>query len=256
MDQDRNPYAPPATENANAGDSFEGLYSFLGAIAGVNQRLHLIRINGVRLDTWATVVLTIVALLALLIAVQDGRPLAWLVLALATIALATLLACRFYHGIVFRSTAGAAITDTKSTGSQEAPSFLASGRFTLWEGDRRRWERILNRLMSGSGAKHWFLEVPATLVVHDEQSFSITAFLDPSLRVLGISLEQKGGRWTIDGKFDSLASPELGSLYLGFRSRPALRLRFQNRPGRSNTVVLTFDDEVTRLSFLEQLHSV
>jgi hypothetical protein len=158
--------------------------------------------------------------------------------------------------VIFRRTTGLATLDHEErTQPGATPDFLASGRFILWEGDRTRWERSFDRLMSGTRGDRWFVEVPATFVIHDENLFSISAFLDPSLRFMGIKLENKAGLWTIGGDFGSLERLEFGFLHLGFKTRPAMRLRFRHPQGRPRKVVLTFDDEGKRRKFANDLKS-
>lgn len=233
-----------------------GMYRLMGAVARANQWLNTIDIHGLPLDVGLRVFLPLVGLLAWAVAMKDGAPVAWLVLTSSLLTYIALLHCRLHHGVVFRRADEFAILHNEEGAQRGAPpDFLASGRFILWEGDRTHWMRLIDRLLSGTRGDRWFLEVPATLVIHDEGMFSIAAFLDPSLRFMGISLGDEAGLWTIDGVFESLERLELGVMHLGFKTRPAIRLRFCNPKGRGRKVVLSFDDESKRRWFVNSLAS-
>lgn len=256
MDKGLNPYASPRPEPVRTTGLQVRIYQLYGSVAGVYQRLHTIRVNGVLLDTWFVVLLPIVGLFAWAFAVSEGWLVAWLVLACSVVAVMALVLCRIHHGIVFRATREVAPIDDGNTAvATEPPEFRASGRFMLRQGDRTRWQQMMDRLMSGTRGDQWFLEVPATFVVKGKL-FAITAFLDPSIRFMGIRMENKAGRWEIDGLADSVQRPEFGVLHLGSDSRPAIRLGFGSPGGKSRKVVLTFSDEDKRNSFLHFMKSV
>ncbi len=229
--------------------------SLFGAIAGVNQWLGTVRVNAVPLNAWLMIFLPLVDLFAWFSARSDGSNRTWAALALSVLIQVLLLQSLLRHDIVFGRDAGMHDFDPQfDAEAATIPGFLASGRFILWEGDRTRWERFFDRMMSGTRGDRWFLEVPATFDIRDEHRFSIAALLDTSQRFMGIRLEDKAGIWTVDGQFGTLDRPELGALHLGLmRTRPAIRLQFQNPKGRCRKVVLTFDDERKRVEFLKYL---
>ncbi len=234
------------------------IYSLFGGIAGTNRRLQAIRIKGVSLSTWCMIFLPLIAAFAWAVAVRDHSLVAWLLLGTSSIALGALSLCRFNHDIVFQATPElTALANEKAVTAIEMPDCHASGRFTLWEGDRTRWQRTMDRLISGTRGDRWFLEVPARLVVHDRRLFAFTADLDPSIRFLGMRLENKAGMWTIVGLCESVEALEFGILHLGFKHRPAIRVRFENAERKLCRVVLTFIGDDHRRAFANYLaHAV
>jgi hypothetical protein len=232
------------------------MYRLLGAIARANRWLNTVEVHGLPLDVGLVIFLPLVSLFAWALAVTEGSLAAWSILTVSLLTDLALLQCRLHHGVVFQRTPELAFLEDGGVAEPGViPDFLASGRFVLWEGDRTRWERVVDRLLSGTRGDRWFLEVPATFVIQDEDQFSIAAFLDPSRRFLGIRLEKRAGLWTIDGEFGSLERIELGVLHLGFRTRLAIRLRFRNPSGRWRKAVLTFDDEGERQWFASAMRS-
>ncbi len=236
------------------------MHRLFGMVAAANRRLRTVAINGVPLDVGVLVVLPFIALFTWAIATKEmddaaGRLLAGTVAAVCAVVFALFAQSRFRHDIVFQADRSGVALGPVDTHFRPFPRFLASGRFELQEHDRTLWEVVLDRLMSGRRGDLWFVEVPAVFEVPDPLRFSIISYLDPSRRFLGIALENRGGAWTIDGRFETLEPPESGVLHLGFEARPAMRLRFQNGNGRARRAVLSFDDDEALCMFRASLRT-
>jgi hypothetical protein len=159
------------------------------------------------------------------------------------------------HNIIFTPTDGFDEASQLARETDGDAIVMASGRFILWEGDRSRFARIMDRLMSGRRPIRWFNQIPVGLDVSGEPShlFAFTAVLDLSQRFLGIALENKSGLWTVTGTSMSLEPPENGKLSLGWKDFPAIRLRFLGPKGKRATIVLASESRAALQTVISKL---
>lgn len=226
---------------------------YFGVVAAIDQWLKNIWISGVRVDLALLWLLPLFCAFAFVMTGAEGSVSWWIAFVCGAVAWFSLAQSRIRHDIVFVATSNDQALYEKGT-LDDSEQLAASGRFALWEGDRSRFARIMDRLMSGTGVDRWFLQIPIEFVADPGKTnlFAFTSHIDPSARFFGIALEDKGGVWMLEGTFDSVEAVEHGFLYLGWRSYLALRIRFRNTKGRKRGVVLSFVSQHARAEFLEQ----
>ena len=190
------------------------MYQLLGIVALINRRLHTETINGVPLDLGVVIFGPIAALFSWAVASERGSLLAWILFGFSAGVCVVFGASYFRHNIIFRRSAQQPDLPLSSADVGENWEFLASGRFELWQGDRTRWHRTLDLLMSGTRGRLWFVEIPARLEAEEGGRFAVVSHIDASQRILGIAVENKRGMWFINGSFETLAPLNLESFTL------------------------------------------
>lgn len=225
---------------------------YLGIVAAVNLWLKNTYIQGARADLALLWLLPVVAIAMIAMGSQDGGVVPWLVLAVVTVIWGGLMQSRLRHDIVFVPTSDEHRVLVESPEVDLTDElFWACGRFVLWEGDRSRFARLMDRLISGTGVDRWFVLVPVRLIAEpdDRGLFAFAAYVDASARFFGIPVDRKSGSWMLEGTFNSVEPAENGYLHFGWKTYVALRIRFRNAKRRRRMIVLTFDDQQARSAF-------
>lgn len=106
--------------------------------------------------------------------------------------------------------------------------------------------------------KERFLQVPATLVRLDDGGLGVYANVDASVQhalyFIPISKEERAGSWLLWIAAGTVRNVELGTQYLAWERRPAIRCRFETPYSRGlSTLFLSFDSEQSRSMVLTEL---
>jgi hypothetical protein len=106
-------------------------------------------------------------------------------------------------------------------------------------------------LSPGNGDR--FLDVPTGLMIDNDGVAFLVANIDASNSFMGFRVESRVGYWTIPlGEADGRTA-EYGRMYLGFGSRPAVKLPFVGYNGHVDTAIVTFGNEQERDLFINIL---
>ena len=168
---------------------------------------------------------------------QPANP-AWyaLTLVLTGIPALLLIASLALKHVVFRKTAA----EAPALPENDVPVDLrVTGKFRLTD-------KIAER----------FLNMPAGLGVLPSGERAFVSNIDASVSMYGMKTEDRAGYWAIVLRERALepGQIETGSLYVGPRPRPALRIRFSDaQNGKPSTAVLSFRTEVERAQVHAQL---
>jgi len=106
-----------------------------------------------------------------------------------------------------------------------------------------------------NGWNRRFLDVYSSFAVGEAGELLFISNIDASSRLYGFTLHDRQGYWVLSMHPGSLQAPESGLLYLDFRARPALRLKY--RPtggGKLETAIASFGSEAERYIFLQHLY--
>jgi hypothetical protein len=179
------------------------------------------------------------------------------VAALSALVLVLFGSAQLRRNVIFRRMGPEPLDTRPSTVYGSVPTLRVSGRFVREKQRTPRWKRVLNEFLSGASRSRWFLDVPATMALREPGELAFLSYLDPSLRFMGIRLEDRSGIWALVLKRDGLRALESGRLYLGFATWPALRIRYIESPsGRRRWAVVRFANEGEREVFLVALGEV
>lgn len=239
-----NPYQAPQVISS----PHLGLARLLGCAASVNLYLHTWRFNGVSLKVLFLVFSAIFMLFDLLIIYRNGVLGAWIFLGVFGPVYILFALAALKHNIIFTGTSNYDPNDVPKE-TKILDQLFISGKLVLDETDRNLFQRILNRLMTGRSANHWFVRAPSELTIPPEhpEMFRFDSYLDPSMYFFGINFEQRNGWWNATGKIDPEYQHQVGLLQHGYHAEPAVRFGYFDQRQRRRWIVVSS----TNLEYLQ-----
>jgi hypothetical protein len=178
--------------------------------------------------------------------IQEGRSpgdaMTWgLTTALSGILLLLFVITFLRQYIIFQK-AGARVASMAGTPPAVMPGqgvdLRVTGRFVLDEKNARR-----------------FLDVPAGMVTLETGEPAFVSNIDASSKFMGATTVERKGLWAIIVQRDSLRDPDVGTLYVGLATRPALRIRYVDAAtSRRETAVLSCETESEREAVIAELN--
>lgn len=216
----------------------------IATFAALNRFLQTWSYNLITFDRLLQTIGPVVCLLLLAVALAENYAMLWFAFICVSIVVAFSIVAAWFSNTIFRSCIPEEIVPSEQFEAHPT-ELLFSGRMTLWEGDKTRLVRFMDRLMSGRGATQTVYRVPAAFIVDSatKNLFSFISDLDLSLRILGVAVEAKKGMWTCAGRLDSMENLEQGSLLQFRNDEPALRMTFLTGSSRRIRVILSHPDE-------------
>lgn len=149
----------------------------------------------------------------------------------ATLSMVALLLVRIWRFVVFRR------SDEVDAAAESPPptavDLRVSGLFRL-----------------GEHKPHRFLDVPAALTRLESGDLAMVANVDASSRLFGVKTTDRSGLWSIVVSFEQVTQVETGSLYLGLRRRPALRMKYSAGGSRKGGVAVLSCPDVAQRTFV------
>lgn len=222
----------------------------IAMVAALNRYLQTWSHNSVTFDRLLQIVGPVVCLFLFVFARAEHNAFLWLAFIGVSIIVVLSIVAAWFSNTVFRSRMPEEVVPLKHAEAQPT-ELLFSGRMTLWEGDRTRFRRFMDRLMSGRGATETVYRVPTDFVVDSATTnlFSFISHLDLSMRILGVAVEDKKGMWTCAGRLDSIEKLEPGALLRFRNDEPAIRMTFLTPSRRRIRVILSHPDENAMTQF-------
>jgi hypothetical protein len=214
--------------------------AFLGLILKISYFLKRLRFWGQPLNRWLFF-LSLLGILAVAANLLDSGPVAdaLVILAGLSLMLALLWAGRTRH-LIFRRVECPSPSASAANGPQLAPEekvpVQASGHFEV------------------SGMRRYFVEAQAYFETVETREHILIAWT-PLWSLLGLvaSPHEEVGLWYVFFMPDTIQEIEMGKVYFGLRSRPALKVIYQSESGSPETVYLSFDHHEQRETVLADL---
>jgi hypothetical protein len=214
--------------------------AFLGLILKISYFLKRLRFWGQPLNRWLFF-LSLLGILAVAANLLDSGPVAdaLVILAGLSLMLALLWAGRTRH-LIFRRVECPSPSASAANGPQLAPEekvpVQASGHFEV------------------SGMRRYFVEAQAYFETVETREHILIAWT-PYWSLLGLaaSPHEEVGLWYVFFMPDTIQEIEMGKVYFGLRSRPALKVIYQSESGSPETVYLSFDHHEQRETVLADL---
>jgi len=113
--------------------------------------------------------------------------------------------------------------------------------------------RVTGRFMLDQRNAKRFLIVRTGIATTDTGQMVIFSNIDASNKLFGMTTQKRAGAWTIALEPSGLQKIELGRLYDGLETRPALRLRYRNDNSRPAAAILSFATAAERETMLHDL---
>lgn len=227
----------------------------IATFASLNRYLQTWSINLITFDRLLQTIGPVACLFLWAVALTDNSPTFWFLFFCASTVVTYSIIAAWFRNAIFRSRASEDYGKYEQV-ETHSPELLFSGRMTLWEGDKTRFARFMDRLMSGRGATQTVYRVPSAFIVDSatKNLFSFVSDLDLSLRILGIALEAKKGMWTCAGDLHSIETLERGELLQFGNDEPALRMTFYTWSNRRIRVILSSPDELALTQFCSHIN--
>jgi hypothetical protein len=212
--------------------------AFLGLVLKGSYRLSRLRLWGQPLNRWLFF-LALIGIPAVTVDLVESGPVADAVVILACLSLmlALLWAGRTRYLIFRRAEHPSSLTaDGPQLAPEEKVPVWASGHFEV------------------SGMRRYFVEARAYFETVDTREHIVIAWI-PLWSLLGLaaSLREEVGLWYVFFMPSTIQEIEVGEVYFGLRSRPALKVVYQPESGSRETVYLSFDHPKQREVVLADL---
>lgn len=160
----------------------------IATFAALNRYLQTWSYNLITFDRLLQTMAPVVCMLLLAVAVAKNSAMLWLAFICVSIVVAFSIVAAWFSNTIFRSRISEEIVPSEQF-EAHSTELLFSGRMTLWEGDKTRLARFMDRLMSGRGATQNVYRVPSSIILDSatKNLFSFISELDLSLRILGVA---------------------------------------------------------------------
>jgi hypothetical protein len=114
--------------------------------------------------------------------------------------------------------------------------------------------RLTGSMTLDGGACKRFLNVPAALATLEHGELALVSHIDASSYFMGIRMMKRAGIWASIIRPGTLEDSELGLLYIGLATRPAVRVRYMDAAtGKRAVSILSFNTERERQIVIQDL---
>lgn len=103
---------------------------------------------------------------------------------------------------------------------------------------------VTGRLVLDKDTAKNFIDINAVIALHEGRPL-VLANIDASSRFMGFKTKDRSGIWHLPVQPGSIHNGQLGELYYGFSSKPALRFSYRTFNGNDRTAIISAPDEKT-----------